>query len=529
MCVNSSKYKLLLTIFLLSLLAIPAIGVKISDETKACINCHEKYTPGIVEDWKRSRHAKITPKEALNKPELERRISSKPPENLMDVAVGCYECHSLNTENHADSFNHVGFVINVVVSPKDCSTCHKVEYEQYQMSVKAHAVENLDKNPLYHLLVNTSTMKYEYERGELKKIESSSNAKNETCYYCHGTKVTVRGMRKTEIGLEVPDLSGWPNHGVGRINPDGSKGACTACHPRHGFSIEVARSPYTCAQCHLEPDVGAYNVWKESKHGNIFLAESKKYNMSAVPWVPGRDFKAPSCPVCHSSLLVDENGNVIAKRTHNFDSRIYIRIFGVYAHPQPKHGATWKIKNADNQPLPVTLTGKPAKEYLISDEEMNKRKEQFLKICSQCHSMDFAEGHFEKFEKTIEESNFMTLQATKILLDAWEIGVANSSNPFDEYIERLWIENWLFYSTMLRYGSAMGGPDYSTFKLGWYQLTRNLQEMKDYVEILSAARTEVEKPVEETPKDEEKKAPGFEALLILIAILAAAVKINRKN
>ncbi|MFO0794711.1 MAG: hypothetical protein U0586_11700 [Candidatus Brocadiaceae bacterium] len=41
--------------------------------------------------------------------------------------------------------------------------------------------------------------------------------------------------------IDVPDLSGWPNQGVGRINPDGSSGACTSCHPRHSFSIEIAR------------------------------------------------------------------------------------------------------------------------------------------------------------------------------------------------------------------------------------------------------------------------------------------------
>ena len=73
--------------------------------------------------------------------------------------------------------------------------------------------------------------------------------------------------------IDVPDLANWPNQGVGRINPDGSLGACTSCHPRHSFSIEVARKPYTCSQCHLEPYVPAFEVYKESKHGNIFLSK----------------------------------------------------------------------------------------------------------------------------------------------------------------------------------------------------------------------------------------------------------------
>ena len=63
--------------------------------------------------------------------------------------------------------------------------------------------------------------------------------------------------------------------GVGRANPDGSLGASQASHPRHTGSIEVARKPYTCSQCHIEPDVPAWDVYEESKHGNIF---SSKYH-----------------------------------------------------------------------------------------------------------------------------------------------------------------------------------------------------------------------------------------------------------
>ncbi|MET1124098.1 MAG: hypothetical protein ABWW66_02390 [Archaeoglobaceae archaeon] len=90
----------------------------------------------------------------------------------------------------------------------------------------------------------------------------------------------------------------------------------------------------------------------------------------------------------------------------------YVRVFGLYGHPQPKDGATWKIKNADGLSLPTTLAGEPAREYLISEE--------FLKICNQCHSRGFAEGHFEKFEKTV---------------NAWEKGIADTI-IFDEFIEK---------------------------------------------------------------------------------------------
>jgi hypothetical protein len=33
----------------------------------------------------------------------------------------------------------------------------------------------------------------------------------------------------------------------------------------------------------------------------------------------------------------------------------------------------------------------------------------------------------------------------------------------------------------VRYGAAMGGPDYSTFKNGWWNLSENLAEMEQAV------------------------------------------------
>jgi hydroxylamine dehydrogenase len=63
----------------------------------------------------------------------------------------------------------------------------------------------------------------------------------DACYYCHGTRLKLTGTetRDTDVGeLEFPVIAGWPNQGVGRINLDGSRGACSACHTRHRFSIE---------------------------------------------------------------------------------------------------------------------------------------------------------------------------------------------------------------------------------------------------------------------------------------------------
>ena len=462
---------------------------KLSPETQFCIDCHNIYTPGIVADWLSSRHSRITPADALKLPLLQRRISTeKLPDKLSGYAVGCYECHSQNPQSHKDNFEHMGFRINVVVSPNDCKTCHPVEVSQFSDSKKAHAIKNLLENPVYHALVNTITGVKRIEKGKIITEKPSEKTLHETCLGCHGTKVEVRGMKKvsTKMGeIIVPDLTNWPNQGVGRENPDGSLGACTACHPRHAFSIEVARKPYTCAQCHLEPDVPAWNVYKESKHGNIYFSKHHEWDFNSVPWVVGKDFKAPTCATCHNSLLVSPDGEVIAERTHDFGSRLWVRLFGlIYAHPQPKSGNTTIIKNKDGLPLPTTFTGEPASEYLIDKGEQEKRLGAMKNICNSCHSISWVNGHFEKLENTIKETNEMTLSATRLMLEAWEKGIEDKTNPFDEPIEKMWIKQWLFYSNSIRYASAMtGAHDYATFKNGWWELSDNLQKMRDMIDI----------------------------------------------
>ncbi|MEW6001857.1 MAG: multiheme c-type cytochrome [Nitrospirota bacterium] len=459
----------------------------LSDKSQSCIGCHKLFTPGIVEDWLSSRHSKNTPEEALKKPSLERRFSAQKADiESKDKVVGCFECHGRNQEFHRDNFEHFGFMINVVVSPKDCATCHPAEELQFRDSKKANAYGNLAKNPVFKTLVETITgvKKVEEPIPTISFQKPSSFTIHETCYGCHGTEVKVTGMkeRDTKLGkMSIPDLANWPNQGVGRINPDGSMGACTACHPRHSFLIQVARKPFTCSQCHLEPDVPGWNVYDESKHGDILFSLLSEWNFSAVPWKLGADFKAPSCSVCHNSLITTSDGNVIAERTHDFGARLWVRLFGlIYSHPQPRKGDTSIIKNRDGLPLPTTFSGEVASDFLIDPGEQNKRRIIMKGICNGCHNRDWVDKHFAKLDDTIGETDQMILAPTKLLVKAWDSGIANRSNPFDEAIEQKWIKQWLFYGNSVKYASAMtGAPDYTTFKNGWWDLTNNLMEMKD--------------------------------------------------
>jgi hydroxylamine dehydrogenase len=464
--------------------------LSLSDDSASCLECHVSLHPGIVAGWQKSRMSKITPKAAKGLPEKNRRVSYEQlPEALAGVVVGCAECHTLNAESHKDSFEHNGYAVHTVVTPQDCSTCHPVEAGQFEKNIMSHAYGNLENNPVYRELTKAVTGMQTFEDMATTLLDPDELTLNDACRQCHGTFVKVEGTvsKDTPYGdMEFPVLSGWPNQGVGRINPDGSKGSCSACHTRHQFSIEMARKPHTCSQCHKGPDVPAYKVYEVSKHGNVYSSLGREWNFDAVPWSIGKDLTAPTCATCHVSLVVNDDGDVVAERTHQMNDRLAWRIFGLpYAHPHPRSPDTTIIRNKAGLPLPTELTGEAVLEYLIDEGEQKTRRARMEQVCISCHSQSWVEGHFTRYENTIKKTNDMTLTATKVLLAAWEKGAAKGLSEkdsiFNEAIEKKWVEQWLFYANSTRYSSAMIGADYGVFANGRWYMSKNIQEMVDWL------------------------------------------------
>ena len=91
---------------------------KVSEATQACIECHRVIHPGIVADWQRSRHAAVTPKEALGVQGLGRKVSSPAvPEALrapQSAAPSATRCGPGSTPTPSSTTGHD---IHIVVSP----------------------------------------------------------------------------------------------------------------------------------------------------------------------------------------------------------------------------------------------------------------------------------------------------------------------------------------------------------------------------------------------------------------------------
>ena len=467
-----------------------------SPVTKECIECHTEVTPQIVFDWEKSLHARTTPFMALKKKQLARRISIKTiGDTPGKYVVGCFECHSLNSKHHKDTFSHNDQNIHVVVTPQDCALCHPVENMQYQKNKMAHAYGNLVYNSLYRQLVESINGIHETRDGEVRQARATRHANLDSCLSCHGSIVEVKGFKEieTEMGeMTFPVLTEWPNQGVGRINPDGSKGACTSCHPRHQFSIEVARKPYSCSQCHSGPDVPVYKVYSLSKHGNIYSSLNHGWNFTAVPWKTGEDFTTPTCAVCHISLITGASGEVVVQRSHQMNDRLPWRLFGLfYSHPQPKEPDTTIIKNKAGLPLPTELTGEPVSQFLIDKDEQEKRLGTQKRVCKTCHASQWTDKHFARLKLTIAETDRSTLAATQLLLNAWKKGIAkgpgSNDNIFNERVEKYWVRHWLFYANSVRFASAMMGVDYGAFQNGRWELSENIVKM---MELLNEGKGE---------------------------------------
>ena len=125
--------------------------------------------------------------------------------------------------------------------------------------------------------------------------------------------------------------------------------------------------------------------------------------------------------------------------------------------------------------------------YLIGRVEQQKRLETMKTVCLACHSSGWVDGQFSRFENTISTTNDMTLTSTRVLLSAWEKGVAKGLDQkdsiFNEAIEKMWVEQWLFFANSTRYSSAMIGADYGTFANGRWYMSKNIQEMVDWLEF----------------------------------------------
>ncbi len=256
----------------------------ITDFSKPCVACHQEATPGLVNQWEKSAH--------------------------FQGRVGCYECHQAG-RGDADAMEHEKTIISVIVSPKDCAKCHQGVVEEFGESRHAAAYDLTTGS--IGLLVGEFLLGHnELKTAAFPKGASAANA--DGCWKCHGSEVKL-----DKSGEQVKlDPATWPNTGIGRINPDGSRGSCSACHPGHDFSSTQPRQPEMCRKCHSgESSLYEYMIYMQSGHGVNYTINKGAMNLDSSSWVAGVNYSAaPTCATCHMTAVPAIGA------THNINQRI---------------------------------------------------------------------------------------------------------------------------------------------------------------------------------------------------------------
>ncbi|MFN7924823.1 MAG: multiheme c-type cytochrome [Bryobacteraceae bacterium] len=410
----------------LSLLAAAAFAAPqgkapaVSKESRACMACHQSTTPGIVGQWKLSAHSKN--------------------------GVGCYECHQAD-KSDKDAMQHNGFTVATIVSPKDCSVCHEKEFNEFQQSHHSEAAK---------ILGSLDNVLAEVVEGDLSP---NSPPAVSGCWQCHGAEVKVLENGKL-------DPATWPNTGMGRLNPDGSKGSCSACHIRHNFSRAQARMPENCGRCHMGPDHPQIEVYTESKHGIAFAAHRTRYEtlMEKKDWIPGKDFEqGPTCTTCHMSATKN------LPLTHDVGARI-----------------SWTLRPPVSEKIDAA-----AKAQSRTVKPWEQRRSDMRQVCQSCHAANWVENWYTQFDRMVGLYNDkFGGPATKLYQMTRAAGLISNDVDFDDELEFTYYFLWHHEGRRARHGVAMMGPDYTQWH-GNYEVAHRF-----YMEFVPQLREVIKRGAE---------------------------------
>ncbi|MBN2548481.1 MAG: hypothetical protein JXB15_04965, partial [Anaerolineales bacterium] len=201
-----------------------------------CVVCHQKTTPGIVEQYGVS--------------------------TMAAAEVTCQQCHQVKAD-YPEAIEHEGVYILASPTTTMCATCHANEVAQYNQS--RHAL------PAYVAVLGSKELSPEHLM-MYEAIPEGSYAPDKS----RNAIAEMEGPNMTRFTCEAC-------HNIGRPAADGSVGQCQKCHLRHEFSLEQARKPETCNACHIGPDHPQYEIYIESPHGTAYHTMGPNWNWEAEP------------------------------------------------------------------------------------------------------------------------------------------------------------------------------------------------------------------------------------------------------
>ncbi len=449
--------------------------------SKDCVDCHTKISPGIIQHWEGSTHAR--------------------------KGVACVECHQAK-QGDVDGFNHHGHFIATIVTPRECASCHPAEAKEFAQSHHAKGGNILAS--LDNFLAETvegSRQPFNPHSPtpgmDVKKVNGMASA-NTGCQQCHGSKIALQTKDGGTVTLDElePDANGqptnqvavasilrdadgkplfapesWPNTGIGRLNLDGSRGSCSACHSRHDFSPRRARQPENCGKCHLGPDHPQKEIYEESKHGVAYRDLHDHMNLDGESWVLGKDYaQAPTCATCHMSGHSRNGGKI----THDPGERIS------WSNRPPVS----LVMDTDAEHKIVKSLDSAERQKTIVDTAEQKRN-RMKDVCRHCHTGEYVNAFYKQYDDFVVLYNEKFGKPGQSIMGALRAEKLITPTQFDEEIEWTWFYLWHHEGRRARHGASMMAPDYAHWH-GMYEVAERF-----YMELVPQAREILEHAREE--------------------------------
>ena len=362
--------------------------------TGKCAECHLRQQYSVVHEYEMSRHG--------------------------EKGVTCLDCHQPATNQQGK--DHNGFVITAQMTSGNCRSCHEGIYHEFERS--------------RHAAVSWAAV---YGAEGLSPEQVSFAEKYQPGYANRPPHPFVKLEGASAIASGCAQC-----HSIGKPNSDGTIGTCTACHTRHTSSVEIARLPRTCGQCHMGPDHSQIEIYEESRHGVLFEAQRDQLNLKAEPKsLTTRDMFVPTCATCHMSGI---NG---LKVTHDPSERLSYYLADAISKQRPN--------------------------YQIARDNMKQ-------VCSQCHASTLVTRVFDQADKVLVDTN-TKVQAAKDIVDGLRKDNLISGPPFSQPVDFLYFDLWHYDGRTAKHGAFMGGTDFVQWH-GNYPILSKTVELKHLAEEL---------------------------------------------
>ena len=362
-----------------------------SDE---CVTCHKEKTPGIVDQFSHSAMAA--------------------------AKVTCRDCHEVKAD-YPGAVEHEGSYILATPTTAKCQKCHESEVAQYYQS--RHSL------PAYVAVAGSKDLSPTL-LAMYQAIPEGSFAPDKAR---HAIAV-LEGSTITPFACENC-------HSIGAPAADESVGECQKCHVRHEFSLEQARKPETCNNCHIGPDHPQWEIYQESAHGILYATNGSTWNWDAEAGnLSVIDFPAPTCALCHMS------GFGTTGTTHDVGDRLSWYLFASISQQRPN----WQ-----------------------------ENRTRMQSVCFECHNEAFITDMYTAADAATQQVNTWVQQTNDLVAPLQSQGLINTSN-FDEPIDFTYFDLWHYWGRTTKFGVWMQGPDYSQWH-GAYPLMETMANLRQMV------------------------------------------------